>query len=204
VVALEDTLFHTGTMKDLGWESTLWSIPEGASIPLPVDPNPPERNCSPCVRPWLGRGAVQTHSAEGPWIEVILHGFEDGANVTNVRLTSPYSGTDGQTGLHLVPEAETELVVGWSGRFDQSVLLSQNIRFDPAKMDSPSLWLDKDWLGHFEKAGIEEMGQVSIESDLIMALKQRTMVHGEQEMQLKADKTDVRLKGGVLRTGRAF
>lgn len=204
VVNVEDTLFHTGTVSVLGWESELVSIPDGGSLPLAVDADPPEGHLSACVRPWLGRGVVQTHSAEGPWIEVRLHGFEDGANITNVRLTSAYSGKDGQTGLHLVPEKDTELLVAWSGRFDQSVMLADNVRFDAARMDSPSIWLDKDLLGRFEKINISEIGKVSIDSDFIAALKKRTTVHGEDEMQLKADQADLRLKGGIVRTGRAF
>jgi len=203
IVRVEDTLYRSGQLQELLWQSDLWMLPPGCAMPLATDPNPPERNLAAMLRPWLGRAVVQTYSAAGPWIEAKLHGFENGADVAHVRLTTPYSGLDGKTGLHTVPEDQSEIVIGWSGRLSESVLLLENVRLEAAKFVSPSLWLDKDWKGRFEKLEISEIGRVKVDSEYAMELAKRTSLQAQGDMQLKGDGAEVRLKGGVVRTGRA-
>jgi hypothetical protein len=203
IVRASDTAYAAGGRDELLWSSDLWGIPPEGAIPLALDRNSPERAQPHFLRPWFGRASVKTYSDSGPWIEAKLRGFEDGADVAHVRLTTPYSGLDGETGFHTVPEKDSELVVGWSGSLIESVLLGENVRLAAAKFVSPSLWLDKDWKGRFEKLDISEIGRVKVDSDYSMELTKRTSLRGQREMQLNGDGAEVRMRGGVVRTGRS-
>ncbi len=187
VAAIDDTLFEAGD-GNIAWESILWPIPEGASVPMHADANGTVANVTPCIRPWFGRGQVQESSPKGPWIKVKLYGFEKGADICSVRLTTPYSGTEGKTGIHFVPERDTEVWVGWSGLFTDPVLLVHNVRAEEAGEDSPFIGLEKKLMARSVDVNIKS-GDVDIDSG---------------KVRINADRTKVTLEGGVLKTGRAM
>ena len=99
---------------------------------------------SPCVAtPWNGTGVVE--QVEGIWMRVRLAGFEkkDDGDLALVQLTTPYSGTDGSSGLNFMAEPGTTVKVEWSGRLGEPLLLDVNVREKQAALPSPSLDLDK-------------------------------------------------------------
>jgi hypothetical protein len=155
------------------------------------------------LKSWNGEGEVVTSSTEGPWITVKLFDFEDGADKVDVRLTTPYSGTDGVKGIHAVPEEGTRIILGWSGHFGDSVLLIGNVRSDPADLESPSLWLEKT--SQLRTADIEaqDLGEIMVESELSVSLDKSSEIRGADKMELDVDGTKVKMVRGTFYTGKA-
>lgn len=56
-------------------------------------------------------------------MEVTLDDFENGQNILDVRITTPYSGKNQTGGLHLVPELNTDVLVFKSSDWMNPVIL---------------------------------------------------------------------------------
>jgi hypothetical protein len=82
-------------------------------------------------------------------------------------VAAPYSGTDGKRGLHFVPEKATEVLVGWTGRFDTSIVLLGNARSDKAEFASPSIYLESEHTAQYADVHVKEVKDVVIDSDLV-------------------------------------
>jgi hypothetical protein len=195
VHAIEDRLYPLAREGDIGWETRIHVLPSDAKLAGPVS--------LPAVRPWVGYGSVKEYSAEGPWISLLLEGFEEDENVLRVRLTTPYSGKNGTRGQHFVPEKGTRLAVGWSGRFGDTIVALHNIREKPAEYASPSLWLEGASTWRFdEPLHVTEIAKVSVDSAVNVAVNETTRVDSDGEMFLTGDGADVKLTGSRVRTGR--
>jgi hypothetical protein len=192
---IEDHLYQIGR-DTIGWETRVFAVPPQARV---VGPAPPAR-----LRPWMGLGTVEQSSAKGPWIRAKLPGFADGEDVANVRLTTPFSGTDGREGLHFVPAQGTEIKLGWSGRFDNSVLLLGNARSQETTFASPALYLEDTYTSQFKDIDVKRVGQVTVESSLMMGVKEQTRLDSADQLRIHADGADLKMTGGVVYTGRGF
>jgi hypothetical protein len=181
---------------DIGWETFIFAAPPETQV---VGPLQASRLC-----PWIGVGKVKQSSQQEPWIQVELEGFEDGANLADVRLSTPFSGTDGKKGLHLVPEQGTKVEVCWTGRFDASVVLVGNTRWDPADFGSPSVFLEATHTAQYADVHIKRIGDVTVDSSLSVAIKQNTSVNSQQPLKIHADGADLKMNGGVVYTGRGL
>jgi hypothetical protein len=192
---IEDHLYQIGR-ETVGWETKLFSAPPETCVTGPL---PASR-----LRPWLGLGKVLESSSKGPWIKVKLPGFEGGEDEAYVRLTTPFSGSDGRKGLHFVPEQGTEVKVGWSGRFDGSVLLVGNARSDESTFASPSIFLERLYTGQFEDIHVQKVGPVGIDSNLKVNIKKQTSVDSTSQLKIHADGADLKMNGGIVYTGRGM
>lgn len=194
---IEDRLYRSARDETrLGWDTKVFAVPPQAQFPGPIAPRP--------LAPWVGTATVQETSTSGPWIRVKLDGFESGEDVADVRIVTPYSGTNGTRGLHFVPENGTTVAIAWPGRFDASVVLVGNTRQAGADFDSPSTYLEATHKVHYEDIHAEKIGNVTIDSALSMAIQQNTSVNSQQEMKLNADGATVNLSGGTVYTGQGF
>jgi hypothetical protein len=192
---IEDHLYQIGR-DTIGWETKLFAVPPEARVTGPL---PASR-----LRPWLGLGKVVESSSKGPWIRAKLHGFAEGEDLAYLRLTTPFSGSDGRKGLHFVPEQGTEVKLGWSGRFDDSVLLIGNARSDESTFASPSIFLERLYTGQFDDIHVQKVGQVGVDSSLIVAIKQQTRVDSANQLRIHADGADLKMTGGIVYTGRGM
>lgn len=189
---IEDRLFAGAT--SLGWESRTYTVPAEARI---VGPERPGR-----LRPWTGLGRVEKTSPEGPWVTVRLPGFEDNEDLVNVRIGTPYSGSNGQRGLHMVPEEGTEVLLAWSGRFDQSIVLVGNARSEAAEHPSPSTYLEAEHTAQYSDIHVVKVGDTIVDSKFDFSVKQRTDINSAQQLQVKADGADLKMSSGIVHTGR--
>ncbi len=180
----------------IGWETFVFAAPPETQVVGPL------QSCR--LYPWIGSGKVKQTSKKGPWIQVQLKGFEDGSDLADVRLCSPFSGTDGKRGLHFVPEQGTDVQVCWSGRFDSSVVLGGNTRVDPTDFDSPSVFLEATHTAQYQDVRLRRIGEVVVDSNLAMAVKQGTTLDSHQPLKIRADGADLKLNNGVVYTGRGF
>ncbi len=186
---LSDRLFATNNAATpIGWSSTLFTLPK--DLPLA------RRSNNHPSRPWLGPGVVEESTSKGPWIRVRLPGFENGHDVVNVRLTTPSAGTDGMKGLHLVPKEGTEVLLAWSGYFNQSVIALGNVREHATDLQAPSLWLEMMANYHLEEVSVKKIGPITVNSKLDVKV--------EQPLNVTADGTDVEMRGGIFYTGRGL
>jgi hypothetical protein len=192
---IEDHLYQIGR-DTIGWETRLFTVPPETRI---VGPLLPSR-----LRPWSGLGKVVETSAKGPWIRAKLTGFLEGEDVAWIRLTTPFSGKDGCKGLHFVPEQGTEVELGWSGRFDQAVLLTGNARSDETTFPSPSIYLERLYTGQFEDIHVNRIGQILVDSSLMVDIKQQTRVDSSNQLKIHADGADLKMTGGIVYTGRGM
>ena len=91
---------------------------------------------------WLGVGIVTSEveidEQTGPWITVELNGV-DGESTRKVRWQTPYSGTEGTTGLILYPKPETLVGVVWSGIFGDPLIATGNVRHYPTQVPHPAM-----------------------------------------------------------------
>ena len=152
-------------------------------------------------RPWIGRAEVTDNDEHGPWIKARLDGFEEGADTASFRLTTPYSGLDGDTGVHYTPEIGTPIFGVWSGRFGETLFFGGNCRDKAAKLPGPSLWLDKTYAQELSNIEVSALGDVKIEPDLRLFLEARSQIKGGAPMQLEVDGTDVKLERSIFYTG---
>jgi hypothetical protein len=193
---IEDRLYHLG-QDTVEWESRLSCIPRDASVCSPIK--------SAASRPWSGFGKVSAdRSAREEWLPVSFIGFESGENAAQVRILTPYSGHDGRKGLHFVPEAGTEVEVRWSGRFDESLILGGNVRRASAVFNSPSVCLEDEYRAQFSDVRILRVDNVNIESALRLGVQQSTKINSTRQLEVRADGADLKMGGGIVRTGRGF
>lgn len=190
---IEDTLSVKGE-EDVWWETRVFAAPQAAQM---IGPELPAR-----LQPWLGLGTVEETSASGPWIKVKLPGFEAGDDIVDVRIGTPYSGKNGKRGMHWVPEKGTELMVAWTGRFDQSIVSTENVRSAASDHASPSTYLETEHIAQYVDVKVKKVGDVTVESNLMMAVKQQTRLDSSQQLRVKADGADLKMSGGTVYTGR--
>lgn len=192
---IEDRVYQSG-LENIGWETKVFSAPLEAQVTGPV---------APCrLRPWLGFGTVDEASAKGPWIRVRLPGFQSGEDIADVRLTTPFSGTDGKKGLHFVPARGTEIKLAWSGRFDASVALVGNARSQETEFASPSVYLEDTFTTQYEDIHCRRIGDVTVDSNLSVGIKQQTQVSSTRQLRVQADGADLKMTGGTVYTGRGM
>jgi hypothetical protein len=179
---------------DLEWKTATYSVPSDVRIVGPENGTPP--------RPWVGLGKVETTSKKGPWIKVRLPGFETGNDIVEARLGTPFSGKDGCKGLHYVPEEGTEVLLSWTGRFDQSLIVVGNARSKEAQFPSPSVYLEDLHTAQFADISVKKIGETTVDSSLSVRVKQQTDVRSARPFEVRADGADLRMAGGVVYTGR--
>jgi hypothetical protein len=179
----------------LSCDSRAYALPPEARI---AGPEAPGR-----LRPWTGLGVVQETSRDGPWLKVQLPGFEANNDVVDVRLGTPYSGKNGQRGLHMVPETGTEVLLNWTGRFDNSVILAGNARSQAAEYPSPSTYLEAEHKAQYADIHVVKVGDTTIDSKLAVKVKQQTDLTSARPLQVKANGADLTLRDGIVYTGRS-
>jgi hypothetical protein len=189
---IEDRLFATA--QSLGWESSTHAVSSEARVVGPKRPG--------FLRPWSGLGWIEESSREGPWVTVRMKGFEAGDDLARVRIGTPYSGSNGRRGLHMVPEKGTEVILAWSGRFDQSIVIVGNARSESAEFVSPSTYLEAEHTAQYADIHVGKIGDITVDSKLALRVKQRTDVSSAQQLEVKADGADLKMTGGVVYTGR--
>ena len=69
----------------------------------------------------------------------------------------------------MVPENGTEVVVAWTGRFDQSVVLMGNARSEDAEFASPSTWLEDEYRAQYADVHVVEIGRTSVDDHRVSA-----------------------------------
>jgi hypothetical protein len=190
---IEDRLYLSAGALVL--DSWTWALPPEARIPTRERPGRP--------RPWIGLGRVTETSKTAPWIRVELPGFEDDAKEIEVRVGTPFSGKNGRRGQHMVPENGTEVVVAWTGRFDQSIVLMGNARSEDAEFPSPSTWLEDEYKTQYANVHVVEIGRTSVDSSFDMWVKQQTDIASGRPLRVKADGADLDMQGGIVYTGRS-
>lgn len=173
-------------LSDGGGESPVW-VTELLGLPAENQyaPLPPGEG----ERPWVCVGEVEESSPTAQWIKVRLADFAgryDNNDVVWVRASTPYSGSDGAQGLHLIPSIGTPLAVAWSGRWGEPVFAFGNVRYKDAATAAPSLTL--------ESAAKVSVGEVEIESA-------KVALQSQGEVTFDADGVRVSLSGGKFKTG---
>lgn len=189
----EDRLYEVQG-DTLRWATRLFATPPESRFRGPVD--------FYRLRPWVGQGVVQETSPRGPWIKVKLEGFEPGEDVVDIRLCTPFSGTDQKKGLHYVPEKGTKAQCCWSGRFDASVTLVGNTRWEETDFASPSIYLEAEHTAQFADVHVKKVGKVTVDSDYVMGVKQETRLNSTRQLKVNADGADLKMSGGIVYTGR--
>lgn len=185
-----------GPRDDIEWHSFVFAGPPQGRVAGPFQESP--------LAPWVGIGKVDQTDPSGPWIQVKLDGFEGGKDTADVRLTTPYSGKNEKRGLNFVPEQGSRIVVGWPGRFDTSVVVVGNSRWDPAEFSSPSIFLESTLTAQFEQVHVKRIGDVGIDSSLNVGIQQTTTVNSQDQLKINADGADLKMSGGVVYTGRGM
>lgn len=165
-----DRLFDTGSKRVLGWSSSLEFMPPESTVHQEFPPR--------AFEPWLAAGKVKRHFLKGPWLEVELPDYEKDLheNLVYNRLRTIHSGKDGKAGLNLLPEIGTDVMVGWSGRFDESPVYGDNFRARKIETQHahPSIWLETHTTEHHEDLLVKSVGQTVIESDWKTRIEQQT------------------------------
>lgn len=177
-----DRLYMVGDR--MRWDTELHIVPDE----LPA--------VAPCAAtPWAGTGVVE--KVEGIWMRVRLAGFEkkDNGDLAFVRLTTPYSGTNGDSGLNFTPEPGTTVKVGWSGRLGEPLHLDLNVRDKPAALPSPSLGLDKPAEMQFESL------KAKASKDVTMAAGGTMSVEATGTLEMKGDGASTKMAGGKVKSG---
>jgi hypothetical protein len=196
VWGVEDRLYATNTPGRLGWGSSLDTLAAGSAPAPAVAPAPP--------RPWLGLGVVaEEPDAAGPWITVRLPHFEatpEGANLVHARLSTPFAGPDGRAGLHLVPAQNTEVLLAWSGRFGQPVVVLGNVRSAAAAAPAPSLFLGAAVELNLAALTVHRVGPVQVQSDLAVSVDKAVHVSGKDKVELSGGGVRARLAEGFFET----
>ncbi|MFN7916975.1 MAG: hypothetical protein U0Q55_16650 [Vicinamibacterales bacterium] len=194
---IEDRLYSKGD-EALAWETWVHAGPpqmENAP-PLPVDRYPT----------WNSLGLVEESTRMGPWIKVKLAGFESGSDVLEVRLGTLYSGKTGKRGFHLPPEVKTEVLLGWNGRFDQSIVSLANVRSQETDIKSLSLYLESKYRIRTSEVWAKTGGQLTVIVDdlLEVQVEEKTNVTSGKPLQIKADGAEIRMKNGTVYTGKGL
>jgi hypothetical protein len=161
-------------------------------------------------------GSVVAASTKGPWIEVELTGFEDGANRVQARVATPYSGTGGGRGLHLVPEqGTTVLVLGVrphpvGGKQLRSLAVAVcNLRDAAVALESPSLALDSKFRLALAAVDVPELGKIKIDPAVEVEVASTTTVKsgattidtGAQDLVFKGGNVSDSMAKGIISLG---
>jgi len=194
---IEDRMY---TSRDAGlvFESSVHATPPAAvfSGPAAADPH----------RPWTGLGVVEESTRTGPWIKVKLGGFEGGADIVEARLGTLYSGMNGKRGFHLPPEAKTEVLLSWTGRFDQSIVCGENVRSEQAEIKALSFYLESKYQVRTAEVEAKTEGKLglTVDRNLDVVIQQKTSVQSARQLEIKADSADLEMKNGTVYTGRGI
>jgi hypothetical protein len=182
---LVDRLWHKDAKGEkIEWSTELSPLPEGAVV---AGPEPPVQ-----LRPWLRIGEVSEVQATGPYIKAKLEGFESGSETVQARLQTPYGGTNGKRGLHLVPESGTKVLLSWTGRFHEPVLVVGNVRAEATEFNHPSLWLEALATNQYADLTVKQIGKTTVESDLQMEFQKATTMTSTGALKLTGkDTTDL-------------
>lgn len=198
---VRDRVYQAGPDEDISWATEVATLPPGFAISGSTR--------DPALAPWIGLGTVSKSSPEGPWIKVRLAGFQSGEDELEARISTPYAGKDGTKGLHLVPEEGTPVLLAWSGRLDQSVIVAANAREAAAQFASPSLWLEALATTQYEDILCKKVGKITVESDLDttvqsnlkVTVQKQTNVDSTMSMKVKGENAGVELRAGVVYLG---
>jgi hypothetical protein len=121
-------VFTRTAQDNLDWISYIGTLAaeEKLHVPKPAS-----------LEPWSGIGKVKNRTETGFWMEVELPDFEPEHNLAQVRVTSNYSGHEGNAGLHLIPEKETEVLIHKGTNWLDPVVLLNNVRSKPVIEKAP-------------------------------------------------------------------
>jgi len=138
---------------------------------------------------WQGSGIVEKKGPL-PWLRVALNGFDRSKHANEVwaKLTTPHSGKEGVSGLHLVPDEGSTVAVLWSGMAIDPVLVSGNVRQRAPRNQSPCM--------EFEDPFRAVLSEVQIDIDKGMRVK------GTQPISVETQGVRVRLDRGKFRADR--
>ncbi len=146
--------------RNLRWTTRFSTIPDRLSITPRIARRP--------LGPWAGSGKIIKSSKKGPWLEIELPGFEEGYKTLHAKLSTPYSGSDGKKGLHLVPDVGTRVLVSTHGLIpgasgvEATATVVANVRDEEVEFDSPGLELDKPATVRVSDVSYEEVGKVTV------------------------------------------
>jgi hypothetical protein len=192
IVRIEDRFYETHTRRT-AWDTHYFTVAPG------------RRLLAPPARPaaWVGLGLAGAW--QDGWVEARLPGFEaeDRGDAVHARLLTPYTGKSGGRGLHLVPEKDTPVLLGWSGRFADPVVVLGNVRTRGVELAAPSMWLEFPAAFRFHdlEVRIDGEGKVAVQKDWRVAAKGEAEIRAEKPLALHGDGASARLKDGVFRTG---
>lgn len=165
-----DRLYDTGSKRVLGWSSKLEFLPPESTVHQEFPPR--------LFQPWIAAGKVKQNFRKGPWLEVELADYEKDLkeNLVYARLKTIHSGLQGKAGLQLQPEVGTDVMVEWSGRFDESVIYGDNFRARKveAQHAHPSCWIESPAIEEHANIHIRSVGQTVIESDWKTRIEKET------------------------------
>ena len=182
-------------LDTLEWTTQLDPLAEGAVV---AGPEPPVR-----LVPWIRIGEVSETQTKKSWIKVKLEGFEKDSETVQARLQEMYSGKNGTRGLHLVPENKTKVLLSWSGRFHEPILVIGNVREKDTEFDSPSVWLEALTTKQYVDILVKEVGKTTIESDYDVEVKKKTTLKSVDAYALTGDAdTSITSTGALKVTGK--
>jgi hypothetical protein len=180
VYRIADRLWPADTVDEtLQWSTRLDPLPEGAIV---AGPEPPVH-----LTPWLRIGEVSETQPKKPWIKVKLEGYEKDNETIQARLHSPYGGTNGKRGLHLAPEAGTKVILSWSGRFHEPLLVLGNVREEEMEFNSPSLWLEALATKQYADILVKQVGKTTVESAFDLEVKETTTMKSLKALKLTGE-----------------
>jgi hypothetical protein len=192
VYRIVDRLWPGDTSDELlEWTTQYDPLPEGAVV---AGPQPPLS-----IRTWTRIAEVTEVQPKGPWIKAKLEGFESNANIVQARLNSSYSGTNGKRGLHLVPEPGTKVVLTWTGRVHEPLLVLGNVREEETEHAAPSLWLEALATKQYADVLVKEIGKTTVESDLELEIQKATTMKSTGALKVTAEDTADIVSTGALK-----
>jgi hypothetical protein len=163
----------------LDWDSWFYPIPATDYAPgLPWDVRP---------EPNLVLGQVTSGSVNGGSVKVQLRGFEEGSDTVVAPLATPYSGPDEEKGIHLVPEGGTRVAVVVSGRIDELPVCVGNVRWHKVPRPAPSVDIRRKIDGYLGDVRLENVGRVSVESDLDLDLHKNLRAKVGKDAQISVE-----------------
>jgi hypothetical protein len=176
---IQDRILFQG--ESAQWTTHTCLLPDHVSLRSP--------DADVTLTPWTGIGVVKDAPKEGPWIEVEIPGFEEGANKTKARLVTNYGGPDGLQGFHFVPDVDTQVDIKYLPMVPESpggsahalLLVCGNVRSAPAQIASPSIVLPDPLTWDLADQSVQKVGAVSVGSDL------KTSVSGESVLNVGKD-----------------
>lgn len=171
---IRDRILYQGA--SLQWTTHTCLLPDQVSLRSP--------DSDITLTPWTGIGVVKDAPKEGPWIEVEIPGFEEGANKAKARLVTNYGGPDGMQGFHFVPDVDTQVDIKYvpmvpaapGGSAHALLLVNGNVRSESAQIASPSIVLPDPLTWDLAAQTVQKVGAISVGSDV------KTTVSGEFAM----------------------